>query len=534
VTRRLLVAASLAIALAGCGSSLPGASIPRSRTFIDAVPALPADLDSSATPSPEATALLPSWSSDLVAPAAARPGPAATIPDPAAVAPYLATAWTAGPHGDITFTLRRGVRGASGNRFSAADVAWSIRRDLAVSPVAPFLFSLANLDRADPVTILGPYSVRVNATAPSPFLLAILASPYAPIDDERLLAAHARRGDPWAEHWAATNSASFGAYYVAEFKPNERIILLANPHAFDHPFYRRVEIKQMPDAYHRLQQLQSGALDHSSDLDWRDYTDALLYGSHSAVDPGILETGPTVETWFLDVHDGPLRKPGVREAISLAIDRADLSGRLYAGYAAPDVLAIPPLDGQSQPPGYDLALARRLLAAAGYPHGLTLAVYVSAQLDEGNEAEEVTLLAQQLKQAGITLEPSIYYDEDQLLALERAHAVPSAIEDITPAIGGAAFSLIEDFDAQLDSASPAAAFGYTDPALDRVLARLRDTPPGAAASALSATAARLAGRDWFAVNLLELPTQTITRARIAGYAAYSDPVTYYEYLHPAR
>ena len=34
------------------------------------------------------------------------------------------------------------------------------------------------------------------------------------------------------------------------------------------------------------------------------------------------------------------------------------------------------------------------------------------------------------------------------------------------------------------------------------------------------------------VNLVALPVQNVTRANVTGYAAYTEPVTYYEYLHP--
>ena len=520
---------------AACGGShTPGAEIPRQRTFIDAVPALPDNLDSSGTPTPAALTILPSWSSELVRPRGTAPGPDARLPSPDDVVPYLATSWQIGSGGDITFQLRRGVRGATGDPFTAADVAWSIQRDLAVSPLAPYLLALANLDSADPVTVLGPYSVRVNVSAPSPFLLAVLASDSAAIYDRRLYLAHSKPRDPWGEQWGSTNSASFGGYYVAQFTAGKRIILLANPYAFDHPFYRRVEIKQMPDAYHRFEGLISGALDHSTDLDWKDYTNALLYASHSHVKTSILQTGPTVESWFLNPSSGPLRKLAVRQALALAIDRANLAGRVYAGYATPDVLAVPPIYGQSQPGGYDLAAARRLLAGAGYPHGLTLRVYVSAGLGDGDEGEELHVLALQLAQAGISLRPTVVYNADELVALEQAHKIPSIIEDITPALGGAAFLLIQDDDAQLDPASPAADDGYADAALTELLGRLRTTPAGAAAVRLTERAAAIVGRDVPAVNLFELPVQNISRAGIVGYGAYAVPVTYYEYLHPAR
>lgn len=525
----------MGLLLGACGgSTTPGANIPRGRTFIDAVPALPADLDSSGTPTPASLSVLPSWSSGLVRPRGAPPGQDARLSPAGEVVPYLAISWTIAPRGDVTFRLRRGVRAASGDALTAADVAWSIRRDLAVSPTAPFLFALANLDSADPVTVLGRYEVRINATAPSPFLLAVLASDSAGIYDRRLYLAHAKRTDPWGEQWGSTHSATFGAYYVAQLTAGKRVILLANPFAFDHPYYRRVEIKQMPDPYHRIQELLSGALDHSSDIDWKDYTNALLYGGHSSVKTSILQSGPALETWFLELRGGPLSKLAVRRALQLAIDRAELSGRVYAGYATPDVLPIPPIYGQSQPAGYDLVQARRLLAAAGYRDGLRLPVYVGGDIGDGDVGEELHVLMLQLAQAGIKLEPTVVENQDQLLVLERAHQLPSVIEDIAPALGGAAFLLIENDDGALDPASPAADEGYADAALTRLLTQLRRTPAGPAATRLTARAATIVERDVPAVNLFELPVQNVTRSAIAGYAAYAVPVTYYEYLHPAR
>jgi len=98
--------------------------------------------------------------------------------------------------GDYTFELRRGVRGPTGDPFTAADVSWSIKRDLATSPVAPFLFSLANLDVRDPVTVLARYAVRINVSGPSPFLLGVLAWFDEGVYDRKLYLAHATGAIP--------------------------------------------------------------------------------------------------------------------------------------------------------------------------------------------------------------------------------------------------------------------------------------------------------------------------------------------------
>jgi ABC-type transport system substrate-binding protein len=529
----LLLAAAT---LAACGGPpAPGASVPRRLTFIDAVAALPDDLDPSATPSAAGETILPSWSSGLVRPAGATPGPNAQLPAAGAVVPYLATSWQTAPGGDITFKLRHGVRGSTGDPFTAADVTWSIARDLAVVPAASYLFSLAHLDRADPVTVLGPYAVRFNVTAPSPFLLGVLASLEGAIYDRDLYLAHTTRSDPWGEAWGATNSATFGAYYVAEFLADRRIVLLRNPYAWDHPYYARVEIKEMPDSAHRLDAIFAGSIDHTSGLDWDDYESAITYGWANHVHASILQTGPGVESWFLDLAVAPFDRPDVRRALQIGIDRLEIAGQVWGGYAKPDLLALPAAYGQAQPGVGDVAAARRLLAAAGYAHGLTLPVYVPFDLGDGGQSYTLYLLRQQLAEIGITLEPTVFYDDDQLYALSAQHEVPSAIEDLTPLLPGAAFTLVTtDGSGALDPASPASDFRYDDRAVQALLGQLDDTPASASETSLLRRITALVDADVPTVNLFELPVQNVTRADIAGYAAYAVPVTYYEYLRPSR
>jgi peptide/nickel transport system substrate-binding protein len=534
--RGIAVGAILALCAAGGGGSSAGSSDPApasSRTFIDLVPQLPSDLDESGTPDQAQIEILPSWSSELVRPAGATPGPHATLPGANAVVPYLATSWQRSPNGDYTFQLRHGVRGPTGDLFTAADVQWSFERELAISPVAPFLFSLANIDTRDPLTILSRFAVRVNVTAPSPFLLGVLAWFDEGIYDRDVYLAHATASDPWAEQWGSTHSATFGAYYVSYFVPYKKLVLRANPGSWVHPYYTRVVIKQVTNPGVRLNAVFGGSADHTSDLSWGDFTSAVQYGQLNHVSATILQRGPLVESWLLNLAKGPLAKPLVRRALNLAVNRAELNDAVYAGNAEPDALAIPSIYGQPQPPDFDPTLARRLLARAGYPHGLTLQLDLGTAIGDGSESQEIQVLISQLAQVGIKLATTTISDADQLLELEQAHQIPSTIEDIQPLLSGAAFLLIQDDAATLDGVSPAAEDGYANPALAALLTQLRNTPAGRANQRLVMRAERIVDDDVPAINLLATPVQNVTNSSIVGYAAYAVPVTYYEYLHPA-
>jgi hypothetical protein len=116
--------------------------------------------------------------------------------------------------------------------------------------------------------------------------------------------------------------------------------------------------------------------------------------------------------------------------------------------------------------------------------------------------------------------------------MELRQGVPSSIQVNAPLLGGPGFLLEQNYNTKLDPLSEAAREGYTNGALQRTLDQLRTTPPGRTAEALIREAARLADGGFSTINLATVPVQNVTRAGITGYAAYTQPVTYYENLHP--
>jgi ABC-type transport system substrate-binding protein len=504
-------------------------------TFVDLVGELPTNLDETGTPDPASVAILPSWSSELVRPAPAAPGPNARLPPDDAVVPYLATSWQRAADGSYTFALRRGVHGVSGDPFTAADVRWSLERAAARSPVAPFLFALGHIDAADPVTILDSHTVRVNVTSPSPFTLSVLASFDLAIYDSALYRSHATANDRWAQQWGATHSASFGAYWVETFLPRREIVLAANPGFWRTPYYTRVVIREVLSASARVADVLAGSATHTSGLDWPDFDNAVDTGASDAARASILQTGPAVVAWHLDVKSGPLANPLVRQAISLSINRAELAAGIYETYDQPTALTIPAAFGQSQPSDFDPEQARSLLRSAGYPvpAGLVLDVYTNNDEAGGWLGPILTdLSADLINQLGVNLRVSYVNDSDQLLALEQSPGVQSSIDVDTPLLGGAGVLLEQDANTVLDPVSRAAEQHYASPALQSLLDQLLNSSGGAATAALISQSAASIDTALPTINLVAIPVQNVTRANVTGYSAYTQPVTYYEYLHP--
>jgi ABC-type transport system substrate-binding protein len=532
-----LAAASLAACGGGSGatgsSTAAGAAVSAAHTFTDLVSEVPLNVDETATPDTASTRLVPSWSSELVRPAPATPGPDAKLPPDNAVVPYLASSWQRDADGSYTFQLRRGVRGVSGDPFTAADVRWSLDRALARSPVAPFLFELAHIDSHDPVTVINSHRVRVNVTSPSPFTLSVLASYNAGIYDSALYRAHASSDDPWALAWGSRHSASFGAYWVAFFVPGRQIVLNANPGFWRRPWYSRVVIRAQASPSSRLADVLSGAATHTSAVTWGEFQEAINIGASSGVSATVLQTGPGVISWHLNVAGGPLANAQVRQALTLGVNRLEMANGIDGAFDDPNSLTIPGAFGQSQPSDFDPQEARSLLLAAGYPPGaLTIDIDTNNSELSGAAPAVLGFLRDDMFEIGVNLNMSYVDNPDQLLAIEQHAAVQSTIDSQTPLLGGPAFLLEEIGNAALDPYSQATQQHFASATLQTQLDQLRDSPGGSATDALVREAAATIDAEMASVNFVAVPIQNVTRANVTGYAAYTQPVTYYENLHP--
>jgi peptide/nickel transport system substrate-binding protein len=545
-SRRALRAAALsalaAACLAACGgsssassSSSASATVTAAHTFTDLVGEVPLSVDETATPDPASTQLLPSWSSELVRPAPAAPGANAQLPPDDDVVPYLATSWQRDADGSYSFELRRGVRGDSGDPFTAADVRWSFARAIARSPVAPFLFELGHIDTADPVTIINSHRVRINVTSPSPFTLSVLASYDAGIYDSALYRSHATADDPWALTWGSRHSASFGAYWVAAYVPGHQIVLAANSGFWRRPWYARVVIREVSNPSTRLAAVIGGSATHTSGLNWQEFQEAINIGDDNGVSATLLQTGPGVIAWHLQVAGGPLASAAVRQALTLGVDRATLADGIDGSFATPDSMTIPAAFGQSQPSDFDPEQSRSLLRAAGYPPGaLTIDIDTNNSELEGQAGAVLGFLYQDMIEIGVNLRMDYVDNPDQLLAIEQHSAVESTIDSQTPLLGGAGFLLEETGNAALDPFSPAAQQHFASSALQSQLDQLRNSADAGAAQTLISQAAATIDSEMATINFAAIPVQNVTRSDVTGYAAYTQPVIYYENLHPTR
>ncbi len=291
-------------------------------------------------------------------------GEGLVLPNPAGGRPLPAAAarWESSPDARTwTFHLSPDALWSNGEPVKASDFAYMIRRAQAPATASPKASLFANVAAAatpDDRTLV------LTLHRPDRDLPALAASgPWIPV--------HPATVEQYGRGW--TQPAHFvgnGPFLLEEWRPNQRIVVRRNPRARN-----AGEI--------RLERIEFVAFD-SGDTEERafrrgqiDVTMAVPAGKLDAYrdrEPAVLQTAPLHETRLLSLNTtrAPLTDSRVRRALSLALDRATLTGKVLKGGQQPALSYVPPGLGGYRPGlllREDAAEARRLLATAGYPGG---------------------------------------------------------------------------------------------------------------------------------------------------------------------
>jgi oligopeptide transport system substrate-binding protein len=308
-------------------------------------------------------------------------------PGTLAPVPALAAKWDISPDGlTYTFHLRPDAKWSDGSPLTAQDCVDSWRRILTPTLAADYAYFLYLLRGAEAyhrgqttdfstvgAVARDPHTLVVTLTHPAPyFLQALLNSCWRPVNVRAIAAVGDpyRRGTPWTRPGKLVSS---GPFTLKEWTPQQRIVVEKSPTYYDRDRVRLNAVHLYPT--------------DSIDAEERAFRSGQLHITYSLplakVLPAQRENNPALridrqmETYFfrLNVRKPPLTDPRIRRALALAVDRDTIAGKILPGGRTPASSFVPPLlPGYTPPPGqrHDLATARQLLAAAGYPGGTGL------------------------------------------------------------------------------------------------------------------------------------------------------------------
>lgn len=341
-----------------------------------------------------------------------------TAPTSNEMVPQLAKSWEVSDDRKTITVELNDYESQWGNPLTAEDVAYTIERGRALSPIMQFLsLQTVKMDESEPITVVDEKTFAINVTEPSPLDLAIWTVPTFTILDKTEIEKNATSDDPWGTAWTEKNSAGFGPWQVDSFVDGDSITMSTNPgYTGDRGNIDKFIIKQVAQAADQTQLLQSGSLNYARDLTFQQF-DSL--GSANNVE--VYPCAPVSRDWLILNFDAvpAFADARVRQAISMAIDRDALNQGAYAGLGTPSQYGLltgvlPESSELDEILTGDIDGAKALLEEAGYAEGFAFTLGYSAT-QPGAQVEQLSVLLQsQLAELGITVNLAPYASGTEL------------------------------------------------------------------------------------------------------------------------
>jgi peptide/nickel transport system substrate-binding protein len=270
------------------------------------------------------------------------------------IVPALATGWHYAGDTTIVFDLRTDVTWQDGSKFTADDVAFSVKR---ITDPATKSSQLSQLDQIVGAEVTGPAQVTLHTKTPWPVMLKqarnLAIVPKAYIE---------KVGAP------AFNQAPIGTgpYKMRSWQRGVQSVLEAYDASWrGTPPFRTVTFRAVPDSSTRVADLRAGRADINRQMTPDD-------AAAVKADPNLQVLWIATERTgylFLNAQWGPTKDVRVRQAIAMAVDRDTIISALLQGYAKPVNILLTPVSFGYQPDikpwPYDPAKARALVKEAG-------------------------------------------------------------------------------------------------------------------------------------------------------------------------
>ncbi len=289
--------------------------------------------------------------------------------------PQIAKSWTMPAPGVYEFDLRDNIVFHSGNKLTADDIVYTL--SFFADPKINVRFK-AHYDWIDKVEKLGEYKIRIVSKTPSPFDMEELAY------RNRILDSKVHKSVANYEDYGRASASGTGAYKVVSLQRDK--IVLERHDAFKDD-YQRAVVKRyigqhISDEQSRIAQLLTGGVDALRNISPDNATSISKVANLTIADI------PSGDELYITLDAAGRSKnklmtdQRVRKALMMAIDRDELIKHIIPGHGTAKKMSSVCFDWtadcgfSTEPPAYDPAGAKKLLAEAGYPDGVDLVLDV--------------------------------------------------------------------------------------------------------------------------------------------------------------
>ena len=294
---------------------------------------------------------------------------------PNGLAPCLATSWHPISPSEWEFQLRRGVKFQDGTLMTSADVVASFQT-LTSNPESASLSSFQGILSKDGIEATGKYSVRFHLEQPFvdfPYLLTYGTNVVILPKDYKI-------GD------FIKGKVGTGPFILSSFSPSVGARFVRNPDYWGapRPYLDEYVVNFYSDPSAQLVALEGNNAQVFSNIDF-DSARALKNNPNFKV---LEQPGSGYRELSMRVDRSPWTDVRVRQALALTLNRPEIVSGVLGGFGrvandhgfawyfagAPTIAEVPQR-------AQNIAMAKQLLADAGYPHGLSATLTTEEYLE---------------------------------------------------------------------------------------------------------------------------------------------------------
>ncbi|WP_252502145.1 glutathione ABC transporter substrate-binding protein [Sporosarcina sp. Marseille-Q4943] len=313
----------------------------------------------------------------------------------------LAEEWEAIDDTTYEFKLRQGVTFHDGEPFNAEVVKMNLERILDSEVASPryFLFEMIT-----DVIVKDEHTVQIKTEYPFAPLLAHLSHNGGSMVSPKSIEAdyEAMKGGEKAGTVIATNPVGTGFFKFESWTPGNQIKLVKNEDYWgDKVHVDTVTFKVVPESAVRNADLETGFV-HIADPVQPNEVAGINEGSFAKVNQ---KASSSLAYLGFNTEKEPFNDPKVRKAISMLVNKDDISEGVYDGFGIPAKGPLAPgifgYNEDAKPIDYNLEEAKKLLKEAGFENGFKSSIWTN---DNPQRQQIAVLMQEELKKVNIEVE----------------------------------------------------------------------------------------------------------------------------------
>jgi oligopeptide transport system substrate-binding protein len=323
------------------------------------------------------------------------------------IVPGVAESWTVSPDGlTYTFKLRPNAKWSNGDQVKASDFVFSFRRLIDPATGAKYaniLFTLKNAEKANKgqakldelgAKAINDTTLELTLENPAPYFIAQLAHQTGLPVHQASVEKHGK------DFVKPENKVSNGAFMLRSNTPNDKIVMVKNPHYREAASVKldQVVVYPIEDRSAGLRRFQAGEIHTYNDVP----TDQIKFIRANLKDQ--FKVAPYLGTYYFafNTRKAPFNDPRVRLALSMVVDREFLAEQIWGGTMVPAYSFVPPGIGNYGEPALasykDMSpieredKAKALLKEAGYgPGGKKLEIEIRYNTSENHKNTSIAM-----------------------------------------------------------------------------------------------------------------------------------------------